>query len=231
MSYKIVDQLIDKIVLNFELTDEVKNVIKKLYSMYGKKGVYLSGDSIFMESERFSRQINVNTLEKAIAVIERGTRKENFIEKHFENKMYYNINNGKGAIYKSSKDTDIMYEHDNCIILETNDFVCNRYENGVHLYSKVEKSSKKTVTDKFGKKIHGSESSTSKVKHNLACGDMLKKVSENGQLSYYYCCNSNSSEYRSIPISSNDFERMVNYDNDIFLMLNDPLVRKFKNII
>ena len=223
MKDKIIDEMIEKVIMYFQEDEITKLIIKRLAEMRLKEDIVKDGNTVFFKDPKFLRAITIDKDRKILVLTERGQKRQNLEEKQFENTIYYNINEGNGVIVKETKDIDKKLIRGQKEQTEAKVTKYKYYKENKEYSSSVEKKDKKTIMDENDTTILEQERTNNILNYELIYGDYIQRQEKDGKVNYYYYYKYEPETYSKIKITEEDFKRFVAYDGDAYGILNDKL--------
>ncbi len=233
-SYEIVDELIDKIVLNFDYDQSIAYIVRKLTGMYGKQ-LKVNDDGVTCENKGILTKVSIDEKNGFIAMSEEG--KSTKLEDHyFVNSITYSMKNGTGSLERSNVDYDVCdIDGGSAITNEDILIIYKKFEADKCTISSIRnKTVKRYLVDD---ELNTESKFFQDTKYNLASGDTVQLVCKDNDIKYYYIDNSENKNntyngdtdtYKKNRINQQEFNRLISYGNDIYQILNDKVITRFR---
>lgn len=228
MKDRLIDNMIDEIVLNFDNDDITDLVLKKLSSMRGKHILKQEENEVSLKDKNFARTVKTDSDNHTIELIEKGMKIENNEQKAFTNSINYNVNNGSGLVIKSMKDNKKIFGRNYDVVSSEKKSVYTYYIEGKKVSVNVEIVNHKATIDKDDNKISEDKETIKIINYYLIYGDYIQRKEVNGEVKFYYFNKTNDGEILRIEISEDDFNRLLLYKDDYYEILNDKLFQKIR---
>lgn len=230
----LIDQFIDKLVLNFNDNEVVTDIITKVNSMRGFKNIVVEDNTIKCITKTQTREIYVDAITKTIVFKDSGEKDSNNKREKFVNELRYVQKENKGNCFKNNVLYEMIDFKDKTILGKQTYSATFNYVDEKCVYSKVIKSNKKAIRDAKGQ-VSGLEDDNSKKEcYVLANGDVLKIVNNDGKEKYFYCDNGimdrfdNKKDYTkarfNVELSYNDAQNILKNLDDTFYLINNDTI-------
>ena len=222
MNINKIDSLVDQVVLGFDRDETVKRVLSKLLSMRIQDNTHLGEKSISFDSTNFKRKIIVDKENSILELLEEGIKTEDSTKHSFSDHTYYQVENGNGLVCRNKKDVEISTKNNQEELISVSEKQAYDYYREGRIYARSFEEKKQSQNDYLHKII---------LKYNLLSGDFIERTEINGEVKYAYFENKkvyDNSGYNITEITGDDFKRIVSYQDSMYDILNDSLVRKIK---
>lgn len=230
---KIIQDLIDRIVLVFNTNEFVLDIIKKLRSIYDYKNIIIEGNTIRFNYKNFNREITVDDNQRKIVLKDYGRKTEDNKKCHFQNEFTYSEDKSKYSITRKSSQNDFIKKADKLIIDNQEYYSIDGYnDNKRAFYSshslnrKYERNSKDEFNLLESRDIK-------KDFYLLANGDILKIINTNGNERYFYCDSSEMNEEDlknskkakfNVELNKSDAKTILENLNDAYKLINNDII-------
>lgn len=226
---ELIDELIEKIVMNFEDNYVTKNIIKKLTDIYDQKDILkIDNNTITRKSKRMTRTVTVDTINKVLKAQDTGYLDDN---EQFQNSIDYQVNGNNAVVHKHVFDVGLFGNTETRSILDTYEY----FKDNNMIGSSDKKIFVKLWKNSDGQVIDEDIDDFIRIHYKLANGDVVKIVSNNGDEKYYYCDrralnnrNKLSNEQESYGINkeiskeqADDFLKMA---DDAYKLVNNDMI-------
>lgn len=182
-----IDILTEKLVLNFEDNEFVKEIIKKLREIKGYIDIDITDKSITSWTESHMRKITVDERDSKAELIDLGIKETDDKKTYYRNELHYSENNEKHTCTRYNTEANIeRKDNKNIVNYTTYSSTIGGSNNRCNFYSSAKniKKFEKYSDDEY---ILLDESSNKKDFYRLANGDVLKIVDTGDKERYFYC--------------------------------------------
>ncbi len=226
---ELIDELIEKIVMNFEDNYVTKIMIKKLTDMYDQEDLLKVDDNtITRKSTRMTRSVTVDPSNKILKAQDTGYIDDN---EQFQNGIDYQVNGDSAVVHKHVFNIDFFGNTETRTVLDTYEYLKDNNMIGSSdkkVYVKLWKNSNGQVIDK-------DIDDFARTHYKLANGDIVKIINNNGDEKYYYCDkvalknrnklpNEQESYGINIEISKEQADNFLKMSDDAYKLVNNDMI-------
>lgn len=232
-----IDSLTEKLVLNFEDNEFVKEIIKKLREIKGFIDIDITENSITSWTESHMRKIIVDEKNQKAELVDLGIKELNGKKAYYRSELYYNEHEEKYTCTKYNTQADVE-QKDNKSIVNYTTYTstiggsgdrCNFYSSSKNA-QKYQKHSdtEYTLLD---------ENSNKKDFYRLANGDVLKIVNADNKERYFYCDSSilygeedieNNKPKFNVELDENKAKAILKNLDDAYALINNDTIYNIK---